>query len=138
MYDTSTTTIRNASKRWTRPAFRLAIDDFGTGYSALSYLKHLPIRILKIDRSFIRDLPDDEDDAALTIAVLTMARGLGITVVAEGVETGAQLEFLRQQGCRCVQGFLLSRPLPPAELEALLRDPAFPASRLDAPETDRG
>lgn len=113
-----------------KAGIQLAIDDFGTGYSALNYLKRLPIQVLKIDRSFIRDLPDAADDSALTIATLAMARGLGLRVIAEGVETRAQLEFLREHGCRYVQGFLYSKPLPPSEMAALLRDRDFPARRL--------
>lgn len=113
-----------------KTGIRLAIDDFGTGYSALNYLKRLPIQVLKIDRSFIRGLPDAADDSALTIATLAMARGLGLRVIAEGVETRAQLEFLREHGCRYVQGFLYSKPLPVSEMTALLRDRAFPARRL--------
>jgi len=109
---------------------RLAIDDFGTGYSALNYLKRLPLHVLKIDRSFIQDIPDAADDAALTVAALAMARGLDLRVVAEGVETRAQRDFLRENGCRYVQGFLFSAPVPAGDLEALLTDPAFPASRV--------
>lgn len=125
-----TTETSNATVRALDEAgVRLAIDDFGTGYSALNYFKRLPIQVLKIDRSFIRDLPDAKDDSALTIAALAMARGLGLRVVAEGVETPAQLEFLRRNGCPCVQGFLFSKPLPAAEMKALLDDPRFPQHR---------
>jgi diguanylate cyclase (GGDEF)-like protein/PAS domain S-box-containing protein len=109
-----------------RAGIRFAIDDFGTGYSALSYLKRLPIQVLKIDRSFIRDIPDADDDSALTVAALAMARGLGLRLVAEGVETPAQLEFLREHGCRYVQGFLYSEPVTAAAMSALLDDPGFP------------
>lgn len=107
---------------------QFAIDDFGTGYSALNYLKRLPIQVLKIDRSFISGIPDAADDSALTIAAIAMAKGLGLRVVAEGVETRAQLDFLRANGCRYVQGFLFSRPLPASELEALLNRPDLPYS----------
>ncbi len=99
---------------------RIAIDDFGTGYSSLSYLKRLPVDIVKIDQSFIRDLTVDPDDAAITTAVIAMARSLNLQVVAEGVETAAQLDFLRAQRCHMVQGFYLSRPVPPEAAEALL------------------
>ena len=98
----------------------LAIDDFGTGYSSLSQLKKMPVGLLKIDRSFVQDLTSCEDDAAIVTAVITMAHRLGLKVIAEGVESEAQLAYLRAQHCDYAQGFLLSRPLPAAELEALL------------------
>ena len=100
----------------------LSIDDFGTGYSSLSYLKRFPIDSLKIDRSFIRDLPGDGDDAAITRAIITMAHGLRLTVIAEGVETAGQLDFLRDNGCNEMQGYHFSRPVPARELARLVRD----------------
>jgi predicted signal transduction protein with EAL and GGDEF domain len=95
---------------------RITVDDFGTGYSSLSYLKRFPIDCVKIDRSFIRDLPDDPDDAAITRGIVAMAHSLRMAVVAEGVETEEQLRFLRELGCDEVQGFVLSRPVDAHEL----------------------
>lgn len=95
----------------------LALDDFGTGYSSLSYLKRLPISRLKLDRSFVKDLPGDLEDAAIASAALSMARDLGIEVVAEGVETRAQRDYLASRGCRIMQGYLFSRPIPATEFE---------------------
>jgi len=99
---------------------RLSIDDFGTGYSSLSYLKQFPLDSLKIDRSFIRDLHEDSDDAAICAAILAMARELGLSVVAEGVELDHQVQFLRRHGCDQIQGFLYSKPLPLDQLEEFL------------------
>lgn len=99
----------------------LSIDDFGTGYSSLSNLKRFPIHNLKIDRSFIEGVPDDSDDCAITEAIIALAKKLDLKLIAEGVETPAQLRFLRERGCDLVQGFMFSRPLPTADMEACLR-----------------
>jgi len=95
----------------------LAIDDFGTGYSSLSYLKRFPIDTIKIDRSFVMDLEASNDGATICAAIIAMARQLGLTVIAEGVETAAQVEFLRSQDCDQMQGFLLSKPVSAQEYE---------------------
>jgi EAL domain-containing protein (putative c-di-GMP-specific phosphodiesterase class I) len=95
---------------------RIAIDDFGTGFSSLAYLRSFPISKLKIDRSFIRDLPEDADALAIVRAVVGLATSLGIVSTAEGVETEQQFEALREVGCTEMQGYLLSRPRPIAEI----------------------
>lgn len=98
----------------------LAIDDFGVGYSSLSYLKHFPVNVLKIDRSFVQDLPDDKDDATITQTIINLANSLDLELVAEGVETEEQVSFLTERGCIIGQGFLFSRPIPSSEMTELL------------------
>lgn len=100
----------------------IAIDDFGTGYSSLAYLKRLPLNTLKIDQAFVRDIDHDLEDQAITSAIIAMARSLDLKVVAEGVETAAQLAFLRQRGCDEVQGHHVSRALEPAQCMVFLGD----------------
>jgi EAL domain-containing protein (putative c-di-GMP-specific phosphodiesterase class I) len=97
---------------------QLSIDDFGIGYSSLSYLKRFPIDSIKIDRSFVKDLPHNTDDAAIARAIIAMAQSLRLKTVAEGVENEAQLTFLAQHGCDEIQGFFFSEPL---EESALLK-----------------
>ena len=99
---------------------KLAIDDFGTGYSSLSYLRQFPVSKLKIDRSFVRDLEENPDDAVITVAIINMAKSLKLRVIAEGVESEAQLSFLRDRGCHEIQGYYFSRPITAAEVSAML------------------
>jgi EAL domain-containing protein (putative c-di-GMP-specific phosphodiesterase class I) len=99
---------------------RIAIDDFGTGYSSLAYLKQFPLDVLKIDKRFVDDIPHERDDMEIAAAIVAMGHSLRLTVLAEGVETEAQLAFLQQQGCDYYQGYLRSHPLPAEEFAQLL------------------
>ena len=103
---------------------KISIDDFGTGYSSLSYLKRFPINVLKIDQSFVHDIPGDADDAAIASTIITMAHSLGLKVVAEGVETEEQLSFMCQHGCDAMQGYFFSKPLPADQFESFLKSGA--------------
>jgi EAL domain-containing protein (putative c-di-GMP-specific phosphodiesterase class I) len=99
---------------------QLSIDDFGTGYSSFSYLRRFPLHTLKIDHSFVRDIPGQQDVAAITRAIIAMGHSLKLTVVAEGVETHPQLEYLRELGCDEYQGYLFSAAVPAGQFEELL------------------
>ena len=116
----------NAATLATLAAFRamginISIDDFGTGYSSMSYLKRMPISTLKVDRSFVKDLPGNNDDAAIASAIIAMAKSLNLGIVAEGVETQEQLDFLLTQGCEVIQGYLISPPVPAEQFSEMLR-----------------
>lgn len=108
----------------------MAIDDFGTGYSSLSSLKELRFDSLKIDERFVRELTQDASNLAIVRAIITMAHGLGLTVVAEGVESQEQLDLLREEGCEEIQGFLVSPALPASQLAEMLTNPENVTARL--------
>jgi EAL domain-containing protein (putative c-di-GMP-specific phosphodiesterase class I) len=112
----------------------LAVDDFGTGYSSLSYLKQMPVDRLKIDQSFVRDIPGSADDCAIVRAILAMASNLKLQVIAEGVESEDQLAFLRDEGCQEIQGYLLSPPVNPDNFIARFRNAGrvLEPGRMDA------
>ena len=112
---------------------RFSLDDFGTGYSSLAYLKRLPLDQLKIDRSFVQDILVDASSGAIAQTIISLSRAMGLPVIAEGVETEQQRDFLVGLGCHSFQGYLFSRPLPLEEFERLWlcpRDYASPATQL--------
>jgi diguanylate cyclase (GGDEF)-like protein/PAS domain S-box-containing protein len=127
----------NATERLKGLAITLSIDDFGTGFSSLSYLKRFAIDRLKIDQSFVRDLTQDPNSAAIALAIISLSHNLGLSVIAEGVETQAQLNYLRTHNCDEMQGFHFSRPLPAADFEALLRSGRTLELPTDAPMPGR-
>jgi EAL domain-containing protein (putative c-di-GMP-specific phosphodiesterase class I) len=104
----------------------IAIDDFGTGYSSLAYLKRFPVDYLKIDRSFVHDLPDNQEDVAIIKAILALAKSLKLRVIAGGVENRKQQIFLEAHGCEEGQGYLISKPLAASDMEAFLRAQLLP------------
>ncbi len=114
-------TMINALRELQQLGVGLAIDDFGTGYSSLSYLKRLPVNKLKIDRSFVRDISEQEDSCSLVKGIVLLAHNLGLDVIAEGVETEEQAAYLRTCGCEEVQGYLYSRPVPKGVIEEYLQ-----------------
>jgi diguanylate cyclase (GGDEF)-like protein len=119
--------VRHVIDRLNEMGLGLAIDDFGTGYSSLAYLKQLPVQTIKIDRSFVMDMLESESDAAIVRSTIDLARNLGLRVVAEGVETEAMWDALREQGCTLAQGYLISKPVSAAELAPLLVVPVAAA-----------
>lgn len=118
MYNTDA--VKVTMQEFEDMGLRIALDDFGTGYSSLSYLKQFPIDTIKIDRSFIRDITTDEDDAAIVTAIIAIANSLSMDLVAEGVETQQQLDFIKEKNCDVMQGYLFSKPLAVEDIDKLL------------------
>ena len=106
----------------------VSMDDFGTGYSSLSYLRRLPVDTVKIDKSFVHEIPDNKEDASIAMAIIAMAKSLNLNVVAEGVENHRQLNFFRQQGVQVVQGYLFSKPVPAGAFGRMLEQQDAPGA----------
>jgi diguanylate cyclase len=113
--------IQETLNAFKKIGIQLSIDDFGTGYSSLNRLMNFPIDYLKIDQSFIRDLEQNSAKAAIVAAIIQMAEGLGMSVIAEGVETQGELDFVKNRQCKQVQGYLLCKPLPSIQVEEFLK-----------------
>jgi len=116
----------------------VAVDEFGTGYSSLAYLRHLPIDVLKIDRSFIRDADHDEEDAQIVKTIVALGQALKPTMIAEGIESSSQADLLHALGCDQAQGYLFSRPLPADDLAKWLDQPPIPRSGWPAKAGEGG
>jgi len=117
--------VRQRLRKLNSYGITIAIDDFGTGYSSLSYLQKLPINTLKIDRSFLKDLDNEHESSSIVAALISMAQGLNINTIAEGVETEGQKKYLKSLGCDDMQGYLFSQPVIAAEMEEILRNRPF-------------
>jgi EAL domain-containing protein (putative c-di-GMP-specific phosphodiesterase class I) len=129
--------VKSILQRIRQLGCHIALDDFGTGYSSLAYITRFPPDRIKIDKAFVRDVDRSEGDAAVANAILSLAKSLGVTVTAEGIERQGQLDWLRARGCNEVQGFLLSQPLAPAELERRFLTPgSVPAGAQPHPGLD--
>jgi len=129
--------ISGSLRQLRRLGASIAIDDFGTGYSSLSHLRQLPIDTLKIDRIFMRNIPDDSNNTAITAAIISMGHSLGMRVVAEGIETLPQLQYLRQHACDEAQGFLFSEALPPEQLGEIFSQGKIPINPTEFVEIEK-